>query len=179
MKKPILIAAVLIVVILGIPLLSKIAGKQSASPDTVQSQSAAIPSGSLSPGVGEKAITLWAQGRTDEAVSLLLEDGPASQASVTPLVCLSLTEAQFVQLPEADRSRMAAQLQEAGKAARGLSRAAVARIKAKHAQGEQAEAARWTSRVKDFGTQLAGPDYCEILQLVGRAIEKAVARAVP
>ena len=179
MKKPVLIAAVLIVVILALPLLSKIAGKQSASPDTAQSQSTSIPSSPLGPGVAEKAITLWVKGLQDEAVSLLLEDELASQATVTPLECLSLTEAQFGQLPEAEHSRMAAQLGEAGKAARDLSRAAVARIKAKYAQGERAEAERWTSRVKGFATQLAGPDYCVILQLIGRAIEEAVARDVP
>ena len=179
MKKPILIAAVLLVVIIGLPLLSKMARKQGANSDTVRSESTPVQSGPLSPGVAEEAITLWVQGLPDEAVSLLLEDEPASQVSVAPLECLSLTEAQFGQLPEAEHSRMAAQLGVAGKAARHLSRAAVARIKAKYAQGEQAEAARWTSRLKAFGSQLAGPDYCEIIELIGRAIEEAVARDVP
>lgn len=179
MKKPVLVVAVLIAVVLGFPLLSKIVGRQSAGPDTVQPQSTAIAPGPLTPAVANRAITLWARGSRDEAISLLLGDGPASQASVIPLECLSLTEAQFGQLPQTEQSRMATQLGEAGQAARDLSRTAVARIKAKRAEGGGEEAARWTSRVKGFGTQLAGPGYCEMLQLVGRAIEKAAARVVP
>jgi hypothetical protein len=179
MKKPILIVAVLMVVVISLPFLLKIASKQGKGPDTVQSRSAPVQSGPASAIVAEEAIALWVQGLPDEALSLLLEDERSSQASATRLECLSLTEAQFVQLPEEERSRMAAQLQVAGKAAKDLYRAAVARIKTSYAEGEREEAERWASRVKGFGTQLAGPDYCVILQLTGRAIEEAVARDVP
>ena len=179
MKKPVLIAVVLIVVILGLPLMLKTAREQSADPDASQSRDTSAPSDSLSPRVAKEAITLWVQGRTDEAVSLLLENGLASEASVTPLECLGLTEAQFVQLPEAELPRMAAQLNVAGKAVRELSRAAIARIKTEYAQGDRVEAVRWASRTKAFGSQLAGPDYCALLQMVGRAIEGAVARDLP
>ncbi len=179
MKKPILVGAVLMALIISLPFLLKMAGKKGARPDTVESPTAPAKSGPPSLIAAEEAIALWVQGRTDEAVSVLLEDVRTSQTPVTPLECLGLTEAQFVQLPEEERSRMAAQLQEAGKAARELYRASVEQIKAKYAQGEQEEAERWASRVKDFGTQLAAPDYCEILQAVGRAIEKAAARGLP
>ena len=173
MKKPILVVILLIGLVIGLPLVSRIIRGPDTSAGNVQPRSTtSVQSDSLGSGVADEAITLWSQGRTEEALSLLLEGTRPGSTPVTPLECLSISEAQFSQLPVAEQSRIAQQYQQAANAARGLSRAAIAKI----SRGEQANAALCTSRLKDFAGQLAGPQYSAILQLVGQAIRDIVER---
>jgi hypothetical protein len=173
MKKPILVVILLTAVVVGLPLVSRTIREPGAPAGNVQPHSTApVQSASLGPGVADEAITLWSLGWREEALSLLLEGKPPGSTPVTPLECLSINEVQFSQLPVAEQSRIAQQYQQAAKAARNLSKAAIAKIN----RGEQANAALCTSRLKDFAGQLAGPDYSLILQLTGQAIRDAVER---
>jgi hypothetical protein len=161
-KKLLVVVIAVIAVIIVLPLVSR-GPRGPDEPDVAPS---------LGPGMADEAITLWSQNRNEEALSLLLEGKRPGGTQVTPLECLRISEEQFALLPEAERSRMAAELGTAAKAARDLARAAIARIQ--RVQDDRPKATLWTSRLKDFATQLAGPDHCLIIQLVGQAIDNKV-----
>lgn len=171
MKKVLVVVTVVIAVLIALPLVSRIARGPIPPADSAHPRSTSDSQGR---GVANEAITLWSQSRNEDALSLLLE-GKRPDSAPGPLIeCLSISEAQFVQLPTAQQPAIAQQFQQAANAARELSRAAIARIQG--VRDDRAKAALWTSRLKDFAGQLSGPEYSQILQLVGQRIEKNVAQ---
>lgn len=173
MKKTLVVVTVVIAVLIALPLVSRITRGPIPPADSAHPRSTSpVQSHSQGRGVANEAITLWSQARNEDALSLLLEGKRPGSAPGPLLECLSISEAQFVQLPAVQRSEIMQQYQQAADAARALSRAAIARIN----QGDQANAAVYRSRVKDFGNQLSGPEYSLILQRIGQAIEKLVAQ---
>lgn len=169
------VGILIIAVLVSPPPASKTDNNGTTTQAAVPPPSKTLPSAYLSPGVADTAITLWAQGRQAEALGLLLEDERSGQMSISPLECLSISEVENAQLAGAKRTALAAELEIVGEAAKNLSRIATARIVASSSRGERARAMRWASRLDCFGSQLAEPDYCEILQVIGRDVKKNAA----
>jgi hypothetical protein len=158
------------------PPVSKMAHTESTTLAATPPQSKALPSADLSPGVADTAITLWAQGRKAEALSLLLEGERSGQRPISPPKCLSLSEAALAHLPQAEHSTRATELEKAGEAAKEIAKIATARIVTNFAQGERTRSMQWAARVDSFGGHLAGPDYAGTLQKFGHETQNSVAR---
>ena len=73
MKKPILVVILLIGLVIGLPLVSRIIRGPDTSAGNVQPRSTtSVQSDSLGSGVASESITFWSKGRTEVALSLLL-----------------------------------------------------------------------------------------------------------
>jgi hypothetical protein len=145
----------------------KKSSSSSAMPPTAQAETVL----SSSP-VSQPALTAWQQGDKAAAVSNFL----ATDWSARPLFAagstLSLSEAQFKALSDADRqaksNEMTAQLGSLKQLAAAVAQAGLDAA----SKGDAPQARKDFTSLKQFGAALESSDYMLIVQLVGKGIEK-------
>ena len=145
-------------------------GKKSSSSSTTPPPAQA-GAASSSP-VAQPALTAWQQGDKAAAVSSFL----AADWSARPLFAagstLSLSEAQFKALSDADRqaksTEMTTQLGSLKQLAAAVAQAGLDAA----SKGDAPQARKDFTSLKQFGAALESSDYMLIVQLVGKGIEK-------
>ena len=145
-------------------------GKKSPSGSTTPPPAQA-EAASASP-IAQPALTAWQQGDKAAAVSSFL----AADWSARPLFAvgstLSLSEAQFKALSDADRqaksAEMTAQLGSLKQLAAAVAQAGLDAA----AKGDASQARKDFTSLKQCGAALESSDYMLLVQLVGKGIEK-------
>jgi hypothetical protein len=146
-------------------------GKKSPSSSATPPPPAQADATSSSP-VAQPALTAWQQGDKAEAVSNFL----AANWSARPLFAvgstLSLSEAQFKALSDAERqarsTEMTAQLGSLKQLAAAVAQAGLDAA----SKGDASQARKDFTSLEQFGAALESSDYMLIVQLVGKGIEK-------
>lgn len=132
-----------------------------AQADAVSSSPAAQP-----------ALTAWQQGDKAAAVSNFL----AADWSARPLFAagssLNLSEDQFKALSDTERQAKSSDMMSQIAALKQLAQAVVQSGRDTAAKGDTAQARKYFTALKQCGTALAGPDFMQLVQLVGKAFVK-------
>ena len=145
-------------------------GKKSSSSSATPPSQAVVASSS-SP-VSQPALAAWQQGDKAAAVSSFLGADWSARPLFAAGSVLSLSEAQFKALSNADRqakaNEMTAQLASLNHLAAAVRQAGQDAA----SKGDFAQARKCFTALKQCGTALAGPDCLSLVQLVGQGLIK-------
>jgi hypothetical protein len=133
------------------------------------------PSGSTAPAkasAAQPAVAAWQQGDTAAAVSNFVQAdwtrGPLFASNST----LSLSEAQFKALSDAERESRSGELTSQVNAFRKLASAVAETGRTAAVKGDTAQARKYFASLQQCGTALEGSNCLAIVQLVGKAVKR-------
>jgi hypothetical protein len=148
-----------------------IAGCGEKSPGSSTTPSPAQADAASSSPIVQPALTAWEQGDKAAAVSNFL----AADWSARPLFAagstLSLSEAQFKALSDADRQAKSTEMMAQLGSVKQLAAAAAQTGLDAASKSDEPHARKDFTSLKQLGAALESPDYMLLVQLVGKAIE--------
>ena len=146
-------------------------GKKSSSGSDTPRTAQADAASSASP-VSQPALTAWQQGDQAAAVYSFLAADWSARPLFTAGSTLSLTEDQFKALSAADRQAKSGELTAQLDSFKRLAAAVAQAGRDAASKGDAATAKKYFTSLKQCGTALESPDCLQLVQLVGKAIEK-------
>lgn len=120
----------------------------------------------------DQVMSLWRAGKKDEAVTKFLVVDFSRRPLFSTGSVLNLTEAQFVALPEAARTKLATQMNDDLKTIKELAAQTRNTAKAALASGDKTKSEKCVAQLKACGQAFDQPDSLVLLKLVGKALEK-------
>lgn len=147
---------------------------ESSPPASSPETSAETASGNTAPAAGEDAsvaelVALWNAGQADEATSrfLLIDWQKADAFRDSP--GLTLSEAEFLALPEDQRQQVLQETMNQLGSVRKLFFHLAAEAERLAEAGNRASAEDSLAAVRRYGQSLSGPDHLEFVQMHGKA----------
>jgi hypothetical protein len=118
------------------------------------------------------AMEAWQAGDKQSAIRLFLDVDWSDRPLFDPYRILSLSEQQFVALPEAQRKMLAKEIKKQVERFRKLTVAVFEAGRAAAAKGESIKARKIFKSIKQCGAALGNPGCLRPLQIVGEDLEK-------
>jgi len=147
------------------------APNKSPLPATTKPSPAPTNAISSSP-IAQPALTAWQLGDKAAAVSSFLPADWTARPLFAADSTLSLNEAQFKELSDAERQAKSTDMMAQLASLKQLAAAVAQAGRDAAAKGDAAQARKDFTSLKKFGAALENPDYMLLVQLVGRGIEK-------
>ncbi|HYG34050.1 MAG TPA: hypothetical protein VEC99_04670 [Clostridia bacterium] len=130
------------------------------------------PTPSAAAPVAQPALVSWQQGDKPAAINRFAEINWNARPLFASDSPLSLSEAQFIALSEAERKAKSEEILAQLDTLKKLAGAVAESGRAAAAKGDVAQARKYFSSLKGSGEALAGPDCMAVVQLVGKALKK-------
>lgn len=118
------------------------------------------------------AVPMWSENAPEDAFAQLAAPDEIGATPEELPEALTLSESEYLALPQSDRERVSSEAEGLGKKARGLARAAMAQADAAADAGNEDEAAKLRDGVHKLGTELSNARHTKLMQLIGDAILK-------
>jgi hypothetical protein len=120
-----------------------------------------------------RLLQLTKGGDTDAAIRLFVSDSPENWVASTEIEALQISEADFSELPRAERSRLQRQFIDLVGDIKGLARMVIEKASEAKDAGDMEKAEEYVAAVNRLGRQLREANVVTVFQQTGNALANA------